>query len=532
MKVLTAAAMREADRRTIEELGLPGVVLMESAALRVVEVLFTLRPAPARVLVVAGPGNNGGDGLAVARLLKQAKYSVSLWTTVPPGGYRNDAAVNYEFLRHSDFGMKHILDYGALDEFRIELDRADLVVDALFGTGLDRPVEGLPAAVIEAVNAVPVPVLAVDLPSGVQADSGRIMGAAVRAQWTVCLAFPKPGLLQHPGAALAGEVTVGAINIPSFLVAAAKTTVAAAEQIYRMLPIRPPESHKGNSGRVLIIAGSTGMGGAAALASAAALRSGAGLVYLAAPASICTVSGMQRCEVITIPLPECTPGVIDPGAAKLLLEKARGCDVLAAGPGLAPVQETASLIEQFLRYSPLPVVLDAGALAALALFPENRRRTLLRESKQTALLTPHPGEMAALTGLSPQEIQRARPETAGRFAGEWKAVLVLKGAGTVCASPGGEICFNPTGGPALATAGTGDLLTGLLASLIAQGMPSFQAAAAAAYIHGLAGDLLPQQRGFVAGDILERFPDAFRHLEQEARALSPWGPFHRRLRPI
>lgn len=532
MKVLTAAAMREADRRTIEELGLPGMVLMECAAMRTVEAVMALLPAPARVLIAAGPGNNGGDGLAAARLLEQAGYSVSLWTTVAPQGYRGDAAVNYEFLRHSNFVVKHILDYEALERFRNELERADLIVDAIFGTGLVRPVEGLPAAVIKAVNEGTAPVLAIDLPSGVEADSGKVLGVAVQARWTVCLAFPKPGLLQHPGAGLAGEVAVGAINIPSFLVAGEQAAVTTAGEICKLLPLRSPESHKGSFGRVLIAAGSTGMSGAAVLASTAALRGGAGLVYLAAPASLCPALEAQLCEVIIVPLPECAPGVIGPEGAKILLERARRCDVLAAGPGLAPVRETAVLIEQLLRRAPLPVVLDAGALGALALLPEKERGALLRKAEQTVVLTPHPGEMAALTGLSAAEIQQDRPEAAGRYAGKWETVLLLKGAGTVCASPGGEIRFNPTGGPALATAGTGDLLTGLLSSLIAQGVAPFEAASAAAYIHGLAGDLLPPERGFKAGDILDCFPEAFQRLDKETNSSSPWGPFHRRLRPV
>lgn len=531
VKVLTAAAMREVDRRTIEECGLPGIVLMENAAMRVVEAILSLRPAPVQVLMAAGPGNNGGDGLAAARLLQQAGFAVTLWSTVAPGGYRGDAAINEQFLRHSGFAVKHILDYGALGELRADLDRADLVVDALFGTGLSRAAEGVSAAVIEAVNAAAAPVLAVDLPSGIRADSGEAPGAAVQARWTVSLAFPKPGLLQHPGAALAGEVMVGEIGIPAHLAAAEKAAVTTAELLYPALPARPQSSHKGSFGRVLVIAGSTGMSGAAVLASEAALRGGAGLVYLAAPASLCTALGAQLREVIVIPLPESAPGVIEPQAAGLLLEKALRCDALAAGPGLAPLKETAALIGELLRRTPCPAVLDAGALAALASHPKEGRRALLQGAGQPVLLTPHPGEMAALTGLSTGEIQRDRPAAARRFAREWGCILVLKGAGTISASPGGEIRFNPTGGPALATAGTGDLLTGLLASLLAQGTAPFEAAAAAAYIHGLAGDLLPEGRGYRAGDILERFPEAFQRLRREAAAPSRRGPFLRSIRP-
>lgn len=356
------------------------------------------------------------------------------------------------------------------------------------------------------------------------------MGGAVKANWTVTLAFPKFGLLQHPGAALAGEVIVGEINIPSFLVSTEQATVTTAQRVRELLPPRQPEAHKGSFGRVLIVAGSLGMSGAAVLAAGAALRGGAGLVYLAAPATNCPALEAQLPEAITIPLPELSPGLIDPAAAALLLEKAGACKVLAAGPGLAPAPETAALLEQLLQRCPLPLVLDAGALGALALLPE--RGALLRAAPQPPLLTPHPGEMARLTGLSVGQVQRSRPELARRFAREWKSILVLKGAQTVSASPGGELYFNPTGGPALATAGTGDLLTGLIASLIAQGMRPLDAAAAAAFIHGLAGDLLPEGRGALAGDISALFPAAFQRLEQESTAPSPWGPFHRKLRPV
>lgn len=531
MKVLTAAAMREADRRTIEELGLPGAVLMESAGMRIVEVILSLQPVPARVVVVAGTGNNGGDGLVAARLLQQAGVPVSLWTTVPPGGYRGDAAINYEFLRHSDFVVKHILDYEALSRFRADLEGAGIAVDALFGIGLDRPVEGLSAGIIEAINSGGLPVLSADLPSGVHADSGEVLGCAVQARWTVTFAFLKPGLLQQPGAALAGEVFVGQINVPSFLAAEEAAAVTTAQRVRGLLPPRSPAAHKGSFGRVLIVAGAVGMSGAAILAAGAALRGGAGLVYLAAPATICPALEAQLPEAITMPLPEAAPGLVDPGAVDLLLDRAAACSALAVGPGLAPAQESAVLLEQLLLRCPLPSVIDAGALGALALLPPAERGALLRGALYPPLLTPHPGEMARLTGLDIEQVQRSRPELARRFAREWRSIVVLKGAHTVIASPAGALRFNPTGGPALATAGTGDLLTGLIVSLIAQGMQPFEAATGAVFIHGLAGDLVPEGRSALAGDVLAFFPAAFRCLEARSAAVAP-SPYLRRLRPL
>ncbi|MEW5785428.1 MAG: NAD(P)H-hydrate dehydratase [Bacillota bacterium] len=285
----------------------------------------------------------------------------------------------------------------------------------------------------------------------------------------------------------------------------------------RLLPRRRPDAHKGAAGRVLLVAGSTGMTGAAVLAARAALRGGAGLVYLAAPAGLCPSLEARLIETIIIPLPGGSPGVAGPGAADLILEKAGQCTVLAAGPGLAALPETAALLETLLEQTPVPLLLDAGALGALA-----GRTACLARARQPLVLTPHAGEMARLAGLAPAEVQRSRPETARRFAREWGCTLLLKGANTVIGAPGGMIYFNPTGSPALATAGTGDLLTGLIAALIAQGLAPEEAAQAGAYIHGLAGDLLPFQHGCTASDVLEAFPRAFQHLNEATPAPSPY----------
>jgi len=546
MKVLTAAAMREADRRTMEELGLPGPVLMETAAMRVAEAVFALKLKRGRVVVAAGPGNNGGDGLALARILTNGGLEVSLWSTVEAGGYRGDAAVQEGFLMRCGFPVGRLAEAEALQRFKEDLSGAALVVDALLGTGVNRPVEGLAAKVISAINESGAPVLSVDLPSGVYADSGEAPGCAVQARWTVTLACPKRGLLLYPGAALAGEVLVGQIHIPGFLLEEAPAEVFTAAQAQALLPRRPADMHKGSAGRVLIVAGSPGMSGAAAMAARAALMGGAGLVYLAAPQSICPALEAKLMEVIVLPLPETAPGVIAAQAAELLLERAASCGAVAAGPGLIPAPETRALVEALLERCPVPLVLDAGALAALAGEPG-----LLRRARQAPVITPHAGEMGRLAGLDAEAVQRARPETALRGAADWRCTVVLKGAYTLIATPEGRLTFNPSGGPALATAGTGDLLTGLIASLIAQGLEPGEAARVGAFIHGLAGDLVPggrsswppcseageserlgsPRRGYTAGHILELFPQAFAALEQAAHQPSPWGPFLTPLRP-
>lgn len=525
MRVLTAAAMREADRRTIEELGLPGTVLMETAAMRITEAVMAVNPERRRVVVAAGPGNNGGDGLAAARQLARAGWPVSLHCAARETDYRGEALVNYGFLRHSGFPVRHILGEEGLAALEADLREAGMAVDALLGTGLSRPVEGLPAAVIALLNRSGLPVLAADIPSGVCADSGRVLGCAVRARWTITFAFPKQGLLLHPGAGLAGELSVADIGIPSFLVREEPLGVATAEQVRALLPSRPADSHKVTFGRVLLLAGSAGMTGAAALAGNAALRGGAGLVYACIPESLRPVLESKVVEVIVRGVAERRPGEISAAAAEALLEQAGGCRAFALGPGLEAGPETARLLETVIPRSPCPLVLDAGALAALA-----GLTGVLEQSPFPPVITPHAGEMARLLGTDAAAVQQSRLEAARNFAGSTGCVVVLKGAHTVIAEPGGKAWFNPTGGPALATAGSGDVLTGIIAALLAQGLPPAEAARAGVYLHGLAGDLLPV-RGGTAGDILAQIPEAFRLVGKEEFGLSPWGPFHRPLRP-
>lgn len=524
MKVLDSAAMKEADRRTIEEYGLPGAVLMETAALRVTEFILAGWKKTDRVVVVAGPGNNGGDGLVIARLLAAAGFSPLLWSTVRPGGYRGDAGINEVFLNKLSFPVRRLLAADDLAHFSRDLADASLVVDAIFGTGLDRPVTGLPAALIATINESALPVLSVDIPSGLNADSGAVMAEAVRADWTITLAFPKKGLFLYPGAALAGEIMVAEINIPPALVENEPLELIRPAAVSRLLPPPPPTAHKGSRGRVLLVAGSPGMGGAALLAAESALRGGAGLVFLAAPAAICPELAAASMEVITISLPEKEPGVIDSAAAGEIISRLKTCDVLAAGPGLKPGAETLRLLDVLIRQSPVPLVLDAGALEAL-----KDNTGLLAGAAQPPVITPHPGEMARLAGMTVEEVQAGRLDTALRCARLWKAIVLLKGYNTVIAAPDGRAAFNPTGGPALATAGSGDLLTGLIASLIAQGVAPENAARAGAFSHGLAGDLLPPGRGHLARDIMGRYNEAFQLLSAQDTGLL--YPFLARVRP-
>ncbi len=519
MKVLNSTAMKEADRKTIEELGLPGAVLMETAAIRTVELIRHKLPRAKRFAVLAGPGNNGGDGLAIGRLLINAGMSGSLWSTVKPGEYRGDAGINEHFLERSSYRINRLGEREKLDQLREELKHTDFVVDALLGIGVDRNVEGLFAELIENVNSAGLPVVSVDIPSGVNADSGALMGCAVQADWTVTFAFPKPGLLCFEGAEKAGEVYVGQINIPPALVENEPVDLLTSGRIMALLPPWKKSFHKGSLGRVMIVAGSPGMTGAAIMAAESALMGGAGLVYLAVPQSLESSVSARLVEVITISLAETGSGIISPAAAETILGKAGHCDALAVGPGLDPGGDTAKLLEQVIVSSPVPLVIDAGALDALKGRPE-----LLKEAKYPVVITPHPGEMARLSGLSVRDVQENRLEVALDHARKWGVYLLLKGFNTIIASPDGKAAINPTGGPALATAGSGDLLTGLIASFLAQGLEAENAARAGAFIHGLAGDLVPEGRGHMAREVMHNYKQAFQSLEEaeDSRFINPY----------
>lgn len=524
MKILNRATMRNADQRTSEEYGLPGLVLMETAGIRVVEFILSLKRDLKRIVVLAGPGNNGGDGLAAARLLAGAGFSVSIWSTVKSGAYRGDAAVNEKFLLKAGFFIRRLTASADLDQFRNELGAADLLIDALLGIGVDRDLDGLMEETVNCVNSSGVPVVAVDIPSGVNADSGAVMGCAIKADWSVTFGFPKQGLLLHPGAGLAGEIVVADINVPGELVKNEPVDLLTPEYIRKILPGRPSDGHKGSMGRVLIVAGSPGMTGAALLTAESALQGGAGLVYLAAPESVCPALEAKTVEVITIALPEKTPGIIDPTAAEEVIEKARACDALVVGPGLDTGEATSNLLFKLIQLSPVPIVLDAGALEAMG-----RKLNILRSARHAPVITPHPGEMARLLGKSADQVQASRLETALKNAQLWNCVIILKGSNTITATPEGKVSINPTGGPELATAGSGDLLTGLVASFIAQGMAPEDAARAGPFVHGLAGDLLPPGRGHMARDVLDYYKEAF-HCLETADMKIPGYPFLQRTR--
>ncbi|HUL58421.1 MAG TPA: NAD(P)H-hydrate dehydratase [Anaeromyxobacteraceae bacterium] len=499
MRLVGAAEMREIDRIAIDAFGIPSLTLMDRAGTAVAEAAAGLAGPAGRFLVVCGGGNNGGDGYVAARLLRGAGRDARVIALVPADGLTADARAVREQAQRAGVPID---DQGEL----VELDAGvgDVVVDAIFGTGLSRAPDGPFAAAIDRIEAARVAgarVLAVDVPSGLSADSGRPLGPCVHADRTVTFAFQKRGLVLHPGPSWAGEVAVADIGIPP--AAAARVPVGCeilGELEARMLvPPRAPDAHKGDAGRVLVVAGSPGRTGAAHLALLGALRGGAGLVTLAARPEVLPYALAGRPEAMSVALPG--GGALGRGDLQPLLAAAEGVDAVVVGPGIPRGPETAELLRAFLDRARLPAVIDADALNAFAEQPR-----LLAGLEAPAVLTPHPGEMARLTGRSISDVQQDRIAFAAAKAKDWGVTVVLKGARTVVADPSGPPSIIPTGNAGLATGGTGDVLAGLVGALLASRLPAPAAARAGAWVHGRAGDLAAErtgQRGLVASDLGE-----------------------------
>jgi NAD(P)H-hydrate epimerase len=464
-----------------------------------------MRRPGATTWVACGPGNNGGDGLVLARHLHAWCLPVAVWMLAPAERLGGDAAAN--LARARAFGVRF--------ESALAPADGDLVVDALFGTGLARALEGEAAAAVARIGAARprCSVLSVDLPSGLDGDTGQSLGACVAADATVTLGLPKLGLALEPGRSLAGRIVVARIGIadeaPGVAIAAALWTRAEAA---RRLPPRPRAGHKGSFGHVLVAAGSRGKTGAAALAALGAARAGAGLVTLATPASSQPVLAAKTTEAMTAALPE-SDGELAPAAEKPLLELAAARDVVVLGPGLGRAEGTQALVQRVTRALAAPLVLDADALFAL-------REDLgaLAARGGATVLTPHPGEAATLLGVGAAELNRDRVAAARELARRSGAVALLKGAATVIAHPDGRVVVNPTGGPLLATGGTGDVLAGMVGGLLAQGVGAFEAAALAAFVHGAAADrlaLLQGASGALASEVAAAVPETLHALALE-----------------
>jgi NAD(P)H-hydrate epimerase len=511
MKILTAEQMREVDRRTIE-MGIPGLVLMENAGHRVVEFLAeTFRPlAEHRVVIVCGKGNNGGDGMVVARQLwtRLRPQRLDVVLAADPAELRGDAAANYRMLE--------VVGCPVAREITPEMRDATIVLDALLGTGLKGAVTGPMREWIRQINTgfPRARIVAVDIPSGVESDAAETPGDAVQAHYTVTFTAPKVGQILPPNCRRVGRLRIAPIGSPPDLYEADDSIFLSLVEARELAPLfapRLPWSHKGDFGHVLVIGGSRSKPGAAAMAGLAALRAGAGLVTVASASSALPMIAAHAPEIMPEPLPETSEGAIAARALERLLELAQNKDVIALGPGLGTHPETVEVVRRLFTELPQPVVVDADGLNALAGTP-------FRGEGKIRILTPHPGEMARLAGLSTREVQADRVGIARSFATERQVTLVLKGYRTLIATPDGRVRVNPTGGPGLASGGSGDILTGALAGLLAQ-FPSdaVRAAAAAVYLHGLAGELGAAEWGeqaLIATDLLGFFPQAMREIAE------------------
>ncbi len=515
MKIVTALQMRELDRKAIKERGIPNLTLMENAGRAVAEAAARMtegcnqpngRLAGHRpIAVICGRGSNGGDGFVAARHLAQMGRRVKVFLAASRQEVTGDAGVNLGRLDETEVPVAEVSD---LEPLIRACCSAPLVVDALLGTGLSGKVRGLPGKVIEALSECGARVLAVDIPSGLDVDSGEPLGLAVRAVETVTMGLPKIGLYLYPGMDYAGRVTVADIGFPPDLVeeSPSPADLIDPEWVRVLLPRRLPSDHKGSFGRVLIIAGSVGMTGAACLCAQGAAKVGAGLVTVGCPASVNDILEVKLTEQMTFPLPETYTRSLDTRALALILELSQEASVVAIGPGLSKEPETAVLVRRLVARVEKPMVIDADGISALA-----DAAMILESDHAPAVLTPHPGEMARLMAVPTEKIQARRTHFAEAAARRFKSTVVLKGACSVIADPGRSLAISPTGNPGMATGGTGDVLTGMVAGLIAQGLLPFEAAAAATYLHGLAGDIAAGnvgQASMLAGDLLGAVPDA------------------------
>jgi NAD(P)H-hydrate epimerase len=520
MRVLNAAQMRDADRRTIDEIGIPSLVLMENAGRQAVAAMEAMYSdlTDREVAVLCGRGNNGGDGFVVARTLIQRGVDVSVFLFGRVADVRGDARVNLEILGRLGVTVVEVADSQAWELHFSEVSDCTLIVDAIFGTGLNAPLSGLIESVVADVNASGIPIVSLDLPSGLSADSCDPIGPSIEAGLTVTLGAPKIPLVLPPAETRAGDIVIADIGIPVEIfesVDGPRVELLTRSMMRELIAPRTADSHKGDYGRVLIVAGSLGKTGAAHLAAVGALRSGAGLVTIATSAACLPIVAAMGPEYMTEPLRDTEAGLHSDGVEQLL-DIAR--DVIAVGPGLGQAPATREFILQLVDRATMPLVIDADGLNAFSEVPD---RLTGREGRDL-IITPHPGEMARLVRMTIEEVQSSRLEIARNFAVAHHVYVVLKGHRTLIATPDEKIFINPTGNPGMATGGTGDVLTGMIAAWLAQLLDAEAACKLAVYLHGMAGDLAEADEGEVAmtsADVAGHLGDAMMELTARRRVV-------------
>jgi hydroxyethylthiazole kinase-like uncharacterized protein yjeF len=508
--VLNASEMAQIDRTTIEDVKIPGVVLMENAGRGVVEEIerFLGDVVDKQIVIFCGRGNNGGDGYVIARHLCNRGANVAVFLAGEKGKIKGDALINLKILENMEIEVREI---ASLEQI-LSFPHIDLVVDALLGTGITGPVVGFFGELIDFMNNLGAPIISVDLPSGMETDTGAVHGACIKADVTVTMAHLKTGLLFSPARDLAGEVVVVDISVPPEVSDRlnGRRYLLEPEDIQVRLPKRRLDAHKTNCGTVVVFAGSVGMTGAATLTAISSLQVGVGLTKLGIPASLNQILEQKLTEVMTVPLAETNEQSISLKAKDQIAELLDWADVLAVGPGLSTNPETVDFVRWLLTTVNKPMVLDADGLNALAGSPE-----IIQNYPGDLIITPHPGELARLISSSISDILKDRMNVIRKLAQQWGKVIVLKGGPTIIAAPNGDLFINSTGNPGMATGGSGDVLTGMIAGLLAQKLLALDAALVGVYLHGLAGDLAAEdlsEMGMIAGDICYYLPAAIKQV--------------------
>lgn len=509
LPLVSAEEMRRIDGRAIDNYGIPSAALMETAGGRAAQIIWERFGKPGlRVLVVAGKGNNGGDGFVLARHLHNRGAEVSVHTLFPPEDASGDSAVFLNVLNEMSLPVESILSGEDIPRLKSAAIHSGLLVDAILGTGFTPPARGIVGEALTALSEVKTRMVALDMPSGLDATTGAADPPHLAAELTVTFGAYKRGHFLMPAAQLAGEVFLADIGIPLQCIEeeGIPLRLVDREDVAAFLPQRKFDAHKGDAGSLLVVSGSKGMMGAAIMAASAGLRAGAGKVTLAVPENLAYAVESGPPEIMTLPLPATSSGTIDASGFESILETSAAMDAMIVGPGISMHPRTVELVHQLIQHIEIPIVLDADGLNALS-----QDITALAGIRGDLILTPHPGEMARLNQISVSEVQSDRVSVAIDFAVRHKVHIALKGAHTINASPSGLAWLNPTGNPALASGGTGDVLAGIIGGLLAQGLSCERAMVAGTYLHGLAGDIAATRIGGIgltATDLLPHLPRA------------------------
>lgn len=515
MRIATKEEIRQVDKKVIEEYGMEEIVLMENAGKKVAQAVeeFFDDIGNKSVFVAAGMGNNGGDALVAARYLLNYNARVKVFLVGNIDHMTKSASSNYNILKYMHADIYHIGTEYDWDKVRLSLGLADAVVDGICGTGINLPLRLDQQKMVACINSAHKPVVAIDIPSGLDADTGSVHeGQAVKAAITVTMGIPKIGLLLYPGACYVGKVIIDSIGIPLALLndKAIQQRMIDRYLVKKFIPVRSMEVHKANCGRVLVLAGSIGYTGAAALCAQAALRLGAGLVTLAAAKSLYPIFAEKLTEVIVMPLPEEEEGILGMQAAEVLLPREESYDTILMGPGLGRSEKTMEFVRNFAVAVKKPLVLDADAIFAFAGHAEE-----LKNCAFIPILTPHLGEMASLLQIKVKELKNDLWKYARNAAAKYNCVFILKSEKTIVACPDGNIFLTTVGNPGMATAGCGDVLAGVTAALRADRLDGKKAAVSAVFLHGTAGDIAAKRgmAGLTAGDILDSIQSARKYVD-------------------